>query len=210
AIAEFPHQFVGRLFGGPVPQWIHANAHRQSRERIVILRPRQHRTLIAQPPQVAQKHQYQEHSGAGRNADLRLSKGHRPSLEPAMGGTRLPPAIHLYMSSRAGSSGKKRHSAMPCLRDPLIKELLFFVFLVLGWLNSAILRSLGLSFFHRLLGFRRLLGASFSTFLPLLVKHLFAAEEFEECFVSAVALIPRGPNDARVAAITIAESRSDG
>src|SRR5437763_13661256 len=99
---------------------------------------------------------------------------------------------------------------MPCPRDPLIEELLFFVFLVLGWLNSAILRSLGLSFFHRLLGFRRLLGPSFSTFLPLLVKHLFAAEEFEECLVSPVALIPRGANDARVAAITITETRSDG
>src|SRR5690348_10775637 len=95
-------------------------------------------------------------------------------------------------------------------RALLTRNYFFFVFLVLGWLNSAILRSLGLSFFHRLLGFRRLLGASFSTFLPLLVKHLFAAEEFEECLVGAISLVPRGANDARVAAITIAESRSDG
>src|SRR6476661_9516512 len=86
-VAQLAKKFVGPLFGRPVPQWIHANAHRQSRQWIVILRARQYRALIAQPPEIAHKHHYQQHSGAGRNADLGLSKGHRPSLELAMGGT---------------------------------------------------------------------------------------------------------------------------
>ena len=114
-----------------------------------------------------------------------------------MGGTRLPPVIHVYMSGRAILREKKGTAKCRAFVNLLWEELLFFVFLVLGWLDSAILRCLGLGFFHRLLGFRRLLGAGFSTFLALLIEHFFASEEFEECFVSAVALIPRGPDDAR-------------
>ena len=76
SIAQLAQKLVGRLFGRAVAQWIHPDADRQSGERIVILGPSQHWPLIAQPPQVAHKHQHQQRSGADRNADLCFGKGH--------------------------------------------------------------------------------------------------------------------------------------
>src|SRR5712671_699462 len=54
------------------------------------------------------------------------------------------------------------------------------------------------------------LGADFGALLALFVQHLFAAQQFEESFVGAVALIPSGADNARVAAVAVTEARTDG
>jgi hypothetical protein len=42
----------------------------------MIFRARQHRPLIAQPPEVANKHQHEQNSTAGGNPDLCPGEGH--------------------------------------------------------------------------------------------------------------------------------------
>src|SRR4051812_10381349 len=97
---------------------------------------------------------------------------------------------------------------MPCPSTQFAARLLFVV-VFLGRLHAAILRSLRLGLFHRLLGFCRLFGASFSTLLAFFVEDLLAAEKLEERLIGSVALVPGGTDDARVSAVTIAEPRTD-
>src|ERR1700730_5599784 len=59
-----------------IAQRIHLDADRQSGQRIVIFRAREHRPLIAQPPDIADKHQHQQSSGAYGNPDLCAGEGH--------------------------------------------------------------------------------------------------------------------------------------
>ncbi len=68
---------------------------------------------------------------------------------------------------------------------------LFFLVFVLDWFYAAIVLGLRFGVFHGLLGFRGLLGAGFGSLFALFVEHLFAAQQFEERFVGAVAFIPR-------------------
>ena len=49
----------------------------------MILGARQHRPLIAQPPQVADKHHHQQNSAANRNPDLCASEGHSIEFKEA-------------------------------------------------------------------------------------------------------------------------------
>ena len=87
--------------------------------------------------------------------------------------------------------------------------LLDFVFAFGAW--SGVFDSLlGLGFIHRSLGFGDALGTGFATLLALLVEYLFAAQEFDEGVVGAVAFSPSGANDAEVSAVAIAETRADG
>ncbi len=81
AVAQFMQEFVGTVLNRAVSQRIHPNAHRQPGERIVIFRARQHRSLIAQPPDVAEKSKHQQRANADSNADLCASEPHlRESL----------------------------------------------------------------------------------------------------------------------------------
>ena len=68
---------------------------------------------------------------------------------------------------------------------------------------------LGFGFFHSLLGFSRALGPSFRAFLTLLVDHLLAAQQFDEGLVGAIAFIPPGANNPKIATVTVAETRTD-
>src|SRR5258706_7543671 len=87
--------------------------------------------------------------------------------------------------------------------------LLFLVFFFLDRLDAAIVLGLRFGLFHRLLGLGDFLGADFGALLAFFVQHFFAAQQFEESFVGAIALIPSGANDARVAPIAVAEARAD-
>jgi hypothetical protein len=65
-------------------------------------------------------------------------------------------------------------------------------------------------FFHGSLGFGGTFGAGLSTLLALFVEDFFAAEEFDESVIGAIAFSPSSADDAEVAAVAIAETRSDG
>src|SRR6266571_2445649 len=64
--------------------------------------------------------------------------------------------------------------------------------------------------FHCLAGFLRPLGSDFGTFLALFLLHLLAAQQLDECLLSAIALLPAFAGDAQVAAFPITEARRDG
>jgi hypothetical protein len=69
---------------------------------------------------------------------------------------------------------------------------------------------LSFGFLHSSLGFLGALGAGFAALLTLFVEDLFAAQEFDEGVVGSVAFSPAGTDDAKVAAVAIAEAWSDG
>ena len=73
---QFVEKLVGRVLGRAIAQRIHLDADRQPGQRIMIFRSRQHRPLIAQPPDVADKHSHQQSSGADGNPDLCAGEGH--------------------------------------------------------------------------------------------------------------------------------------
>src|SRR5579863_7666725 len=64
--------------------------------------------------------------------------------------------------------------------------------------------------FHGSLRFLGTFGAGFAALLALFVEQFFAAQEFDERVIGAVAFAPPSADNAQVAAITIAEARSDG
>ena len=86
----------------------------------------------------------------------------------------------------------------------LENQLLFLVLgFFLNWLDPTVVLRLRLGIFHRLLSLGKLLGTGFGALLAFFVQHFFAAQQLEESFVSAVAFIPAGANDPRVAAFAI-------
>src|SRR5215469_6726517 len=86
---------------------------------------------------------------------------------------------------------------------------LFFSFASLGrWFASALSLALGFGLFHRLLDFSSSLGAGLGALLTLFLLQGFAAEQFDERFVGAVASLPGSTNDAQISAVAIAEARS--
>src|SRR6516225_7751543 len=105
--------------------------------------------------------------------------------------------------------GKEKARLSPC--PVSIWGKLLFLVGALGWLRRCAF-GLGLRFglFHRLLGFGSLLGTGFGALFALLVENLLAAQQFEECLVGAVTLIPGRTDDAGVSAVAVAEARSDG
>src|ERR1700732_4593889 len=91
----------------------------------------------------------------------------------------------------------------------LARILLDFIFAFGAW-GGVFDSLLGFGFFHGFLGFGGALGAGFAALLALLVEHLFAAQEFDEGVVGAVAFAPSGTDDAEVAAVAIAKAGADG
>ena len=89
-------------------------------------------------------------------------------------------------------------------------ESLLLFFLLLAGLATITLRGLrlGFGFFHGFLGLGYSLGAGFGAFFALLVEHLLAAQQFDECLFGAIALLPCRADDAQIAAIAVAETRS--
>src|SRR5215469_504972 len=86
---------------------------------------------------------------------------------------------------------------------------LFLSFASLGRrFASALSLALGFGLFHGLLDFSGSLGAGFGALLTLFLLQGFAAEQFNEGFVGAVASLPGSTNDAQISAVAIAEARS--
>src|SRR5450755_1174162 len=75
AVAHLVQELVRCVLSRAVAQRIHLDADRQPRQRIVILRTREHWSLIAQPPKVADKHSHQQNPGAGGNPNLCAREG---------------------------------------------------------------------------------------------------------------------------------------
>src|ERR1700728_51098 len=76
AIAQLAKKQVSAVLNGTVAQRIHANADRQTAKRIAVLGARKHRSLIAQPPDVAKKSKDQQRASADGNRDLCAGKTH--------------------------------------------------------------------------------------------------------------------------------------
>src|SRR5215471_15129403 len=82
-------------------------------------------------------------------------------------------------------------------RNPALRKLFFVFVFLFGFVTGLGFAGgfgfgfgLRVGFFHRLLGLFHLLGAGFSAFQALFIEHGFAAQQFDEGFVSAVALLP--------------------
>src|SRR5579864_4108400 len=106
---------------------------------------------------------------------------------------------------------KARQNAVPFTN--LCEPSLLFLFVLvagLGGCGGAFGLSLCLGLFHRLLGLGGFLGASFGALFLLLVENLLAAEQFQKSLVGSVALVPPGADDARVAAVAVAETGANG
>src|SRR3954449_6829087 len=110
----------------------------------------------------------------------------------------LPIALCCFLLSRA----RCRHRVRPGLPPlPMLSSLRR-----LFWLGLPPVFRASRSETSRFGGF---LASIFRTFFALLVQTLLAAEQFEEGFVRAVALVPAGADNASVSAVAIAEARSD-
>src|SRR5256885_2035462 len=105
-----------------------------------------------------------------------------------------------------GLRKQKGHGVEPC---PNTKVRLFLLVATLGRCSLALNLSLGLSFFHGLLGFGGALGTGLGALFLLLVENFLAAEQFEKSLVGAITLIPMGADDPGVSAFAITEAGSD-
>jgi len=76
AVAQLAKKEVGAVFNRAVAQRIHPDADGQAAKRVAVFRSRQHRPLIAQPPDVTEKSKHQQRANADGNADLCASKPH--------------------------------------------------------------------------------------------------------------------------------------
>src|SRR5258708_24526789 len=76
SIAQLAEKNVDAVLNGAVAQGIHPNADRQASQRIVVFGPRKHWSLIAQPPDVAEKSKHQQRGHADSYADLYASEPH--------------------------------------------------------------------------------------------------------------------------------------
>src|SRR6266851_3075257 len=70
AVTNFAEKFSCRFLRGAIAQWIELHAYRQASQRIVIFGAGEHRTLIAQPPDVAEKPQHKQGASAHSDTDL--------------------------------------------------------------------------------------------------------------------------------------------
>src|SRR5262249_9637463 len=89
------------------------------------------------------------------------------------------------------------------------KEVLLFVFILLGSSGFGFGSLLRLSFFHGFLGFSGALGAGFGTLSFLLFDQLLAADEFDKRLFSSIALLPPCTSNAGEAAFAVAETWTD-
>ena len=76
SVAQLTKKKIGAVLNRPVAERIHPDADRQPRERIVIFGARQHRSLIAQPPDVAEKSTNQQRTSGDSDRDLCAGKAH--------------------------------------------------------------------------------------------------------------------------------------
>src|SRR5580704_798718 len=76
AVAKLVQKLVGAVLNGAVAEGIHPNADGQASERIMVFGTRQHRSLIAQPPDVAEKSKHHQRRDANSNTDLYASEPH--------------------------------------------------------------------------------------------------------------------------------------
>src|ERR1700735_5747976 len=76
AVAKLVQKLVGAVLNGAVAEGIHPNADGQASERIMVFGARQHRSLIAQPPDVAEKSKHHQRGDANSNTDLYASEPH--------------------------------------------------------------------------------------------------------------------------------------
>ena len=74
--AQLADKFVGAVLNGAVAQRVHADADGQSGQSIALFGARQHRSLIAQPVDVAEKSEHQHCGNADSNAYLYASEAH--------------------------------------------------------------------------------------------------------------------------------------
>src|SRR5579859_5910078 len=87
---------------------------------------------------------------------------------------------------------------------------LFFLLSALGWFGRGFGLCLRVGGFHRLAVLFGPFGADLGALLTLFVEHLFAAQQFDERLLGAVALAPRGTDDAQISAVSISEAGSHG
>src|SRR5579859_3876272 len=87
---------------------------------------------------------------------------------------------------------------------------LFLLIFFLRGFDAAVVRGLGLGFFHGFLSFGGLLSPDFSALLALFIQNLLAAQQFEKSLVCAVPFIPGGADDAGVSAVAVAETGAYG
>src|ERR1700733_6174715 len=76
SIPQLAKKKISTVLNRAVAQRIHPDADRQAGQRIVVFGARQHRSLLAQPPDVAEKSKYQQRANANSNADLCPSESH--------------------------------------------------------------------------------------------------------------------------------------
>ena len=76
AVAKLVQKLVGAVLNGAVAERIHPDADGQASERIMVFGARQHRSLIAQPPDVAEKSKHHQRRDANSNPDLYASEPH--------------------------------------------------------------------------------------------------------------------------------------
>src|SRR5579872_5063576 len=75
-IAQLAQKKIGAVLDRAVAQRVHPDADRQAGERIVVFGTRQHRRLIAQPPDVAEKSENQQRACADGDGDLCAGEPH--------------------------------------------------------------------------------------------------------------------------------------
>jgi hypothetical protein len=174
-IAQFAQEFIGAVLDGPVAQRIHRDAQRQPSQWIVIFGARENRSLIAQPPDVAEKSKHQQGADADRNGNLCASE---PHPEREFIGMASRSKITGERRGRTCTEGRKWGNVVETQRSCVSRLKLFlFVFLVIfGGLHAAIVRCLRFRVFHCFFGFRGLFGASFGTLFALFIEHFFAAQ----------------------------------
>jgi hypothetical protein len=80
AVAQLGDKAVGGAFDGAISKGIHGNADRQLGKRIALRGAGQNRPLAFKPIEVAEKHKYEQASGAQRNGEMGAGKAHQGSL----------------------------------------------------------------------------------------------------------------------------------
>ncbi len=75
-VAQLAKKKIGAVLNRTVAERIHPDADRQPRERVVVFGARQHRSLIAQPPDVTEKSKHQQRASGDGNRDLCASEAH--------------------------------------------------------------------------------------------------------------------------------------
>jgi hypothetical protein len=112
-------KFVGAVLDGAIAERIHPDTDGQTAKRIVILGTRQHRSLIAEPPNVAKKTEDQQRASADSNADLCAGKTH---CERKFIGMATSRKITAGRRERTCTAARKDHAAKRKARSRTARE----------------------------------------------------------------------------------------